>query len=867
MRYQYEKQSGQYNNSMEFYENTILWKNAFDPKGDGFDKPRSVLVIAYQDFRNRVAILLQQIQKELPALTLHDITHVDSLWRIASEIAGPDFDLNPAEAFVLGSAFLLHDAAHCRAAYSGGISELQQTTEWQDSAAQRGIALDNLIEGSEAFQTVLFDTLRVLHPNQAKKLPFARWPSNEGGDGLYLIPHDELRCAYGHLIGEIAASHWWHPQELESIAHRKPAAPVCLEPANWTVDMLKVSLLLRTADAAHIDARRAPRFLMVMNQPQGISKEHWQFQARLHQPKCDLKRGELVISGNPFPETELSSWWLAYDSACLANKELAAADLLLKDNHRLQRLAVRSVAGTHSPETFSLHVPTDGWYPVDAAIKITNIKSVVERFGGEKLYGNDPSAALRELLQNAVDAVHACRSLGGLDVNQGEIEIALENTSGGYWLHVTDTGIGMSRFVLTEVLLDFGRSFWRSVDLRGEWSGLSSSNFEAIGQFGIGFFSVFMLGEQVRIITRRYEQKDGEVSQWLLSFSDGTNKRPTLRTPVGDERLKKHGTKVSVLINQEKLNELCKKQSNLSRKIDSSSISFVQTCARLAPAVDINLYVKNCGKDRQLAVRANDWLSLPSIDLLRRINPGYLESTSANQFGLWTHLSELYDDTGSIIGRCAVQPFLSLRGHYGIGVINGLLAGNVVGIAGIVVSKPQSDLARLEAVPVVTLSATQLWAENQKEMLLKYEKLSANHSALLAFFGASHTALKMGKFGGQTVSYEEFIDFTRKLHEVVVHRGGIDYDDDDVLRKDFENDFDIIENLLELPQMMLHPRWLDQINTDNPVCESWSLDSALEASLVAAWGQVNWEEEIVTVGYVNGNEISRKCRIATRLVK
>ena len=143
---------------MEFYENTILWKNAFDPKGDGFDKPRSVLVIAYQDFRNRVAILLQQIQKELPALTLHDITHVDSLWRIASEIAGPDFDLNPAEAFVLGSAFLLHDAAHCRAAYSGGISELQQTTEWQDSAAQRGIALDNLIEGSEAFQTVLFDT-------------------------------------------------------------------------------------------------------------------------------------------------------------------------------------------------------------------------------------------------------------------------------------------------------------------------------------------------------------------------------------------------------------------------------------------------------------------------------------------------------------------------------------------------------------------------------------------------------------------------------------------------------------------------------------------------------------------------------------
>jgi hypothetical protein len=227
---------------------------------------------------------------------------------------------------------------------------------------------------------------------------------------------------------------------------------------------------------------------MAINQPQGVSKEHWQFQARLHQPKCDLERGELVISGNPFPEKELSAWWLAYDSACLANKELAAADLLLKDNRRPQRLAARSVAGTHSPEAFALHVPTDCWYPVDTAIKITDIKLVVERFGGEKLYGNDPSAALRELLQNAVDAIHACRSLHGLDQNEGEIEIALEDTSEGHWLHVTDNGIGMSRYVLTEVLLNFGRSLWRSTDLRGEWSGLSSSDFEAIGQFGIGFF-------------------------------------------------------------------------------------------------------------------------------------------------------------------------------------------------------------------------------------------------------------------------------------------------------------------------------------------------------------------------------------------
>lgn len=850
---------------MDLYECTSLWKNAFENKNDGFDYPRSTLKTAYQDIRVRVSLLLQQIQKELPILTLHDITHVDSLWRIASEIAGPDFDLNPAEAFVLGGAFLLHDAAHCRAAFPGGLAELQQTTEWRDCATQRGLAPESLLEGTEIFQAVLFDTLRVLHPKQAIKLPFARWSSGAAGENLYLFPHDELREAYGHIIGEIAESHWWHPHALEGIADKNPAAPPYLAPANWTVDVLKVAVLLRTADAAHIDKMRAPRFLMVMNQPQGTSREHWEFQARLNQPKCIPERNELLFSGSPYPESELSAWWLAFDSACLANKELVASDHLLRDNHRTQRLAARSVAGSYSPEAFSKHVPTNGWHPVDTNIKITDIKTLVERFGGAKLYGNDPSAALRELLQNAVDAVHACRSLGGLDPDEGDIEVAIQKTAGGYWLHVTDTGIGMSRYVLTEILLDFGRSFWRSADLRGEWSGLSSSGFEAIGQFGIGFFSVFMLGDRVQVISRRYEYKSGEPSQWLLDFSDGTNKRPTLREPISQEKLRKHGTRVSVLINQEKLAALCTKQNNWFTRNNSSSISIGQACARLAPAIDVNLYVKENEETRQIVVKANDWLSLSSIDLLRRIVPGYLKTTSANQFGFWTHLSELYDDSGNIVGRCAIQPFTYLESNLGIGVVKGLLAGTVNGVAGIIMSRSQSDLARKEAIPIISLSALQQWAESQKEILLMNNKLGTHHSALLAHFGASHNELKIGEIGGNDVSFEEFVDFINELDEIIVHSGGINYDsDDNVIEKDFENNLDIVDNVIILSRLMLHLTSRDQINDRNINCESWSLESALDEALKTAWGGVGWGEEFVTVGYVDGSEISRKCRVATR---
>ena len=107
---------------MADYQLSPLWQQAFLHQDDGLDVQRDILMTAYTEFRKRVSLLVAQIHKDMPSLTVHDITHIDALWWTASEIAGPDYPLNPAEAFVLGGAFLLHDAAHCMAAYPGGIN-------------------------------------------------------------------------------------------------------------------------------------------------------------------------------------------------------------------------------------------------------------------------------------------------------------------------------------------------------------------------------------------------------------------------------------------------------------------------------------------------------------------------------------------------------------------------------------------------------------------------------------------------------------------------------------------------------------------------------------------------------------------------
>ena len=114
-----------------------LWQRTLADQADSLSPQREILRQAFLLFRERTAQLVGEIGGLLPQLTVHDITHLDALWRVADEIAGPDYPLNPAEAFVLGGAFLLHDAAHVLAAYEDGLAGIKDSIEWKDLIAQR----------------------------------------------------------------------------------------------------------------------------------------------------------------------------------------------------------------------------------------------------------------------------------------------------------------------------------------------------------------------------------------------------------------------------------------------------------------------------------------------------------------------------------------------------------------------------------------------------------------------------------------------------------------------------------------------------------------------------------------------------------
>ena len=112
---------------------------------DSENGERERLRASYLSLRQHVAVLLNELPRSVPDLTVHDVSHVDALWETASMVCGDRQALNPAEAYVLGAAFALHDAAMGLAAYPDGIVEAMGTRAWQDLVAATFVE----IEGGE----------------------------------------------------------------------------------------------------------------------------------------------------------------------------------------------------------------------------------------------------------------------------------------------------------------------------------------------------------------------------------------------------------------------------------------------------------------------------------------------------------------------------------------------------------------------------------------------------------------------------------------------------------------------------------------------------------------------------------------------
>ena len=125
---------------------------------------------------------------------------------------------------------------------------------------------------------------------------------------------------------------------------------------------------------------------------------------------------------------------------------------------------------------------------------------------------------LRELISNSSDALDKLRLAAyrdkELEVDTSDLHIALEIDSDRRTVTVRDNGIGMSRDEVVELIGTIAKSGTAEMlaQLRAarEAGGASEeATAELIGQFGVGFYSSFMVADRVELVTRKAGSHDG----------------------------------------------------------------------------------------------------------------------------------------------------------------------------------------------------------------------------------------------------------------------------------------------------------------------------------------------------------------------
>ena len=177
---------------------------------------------------------------------------------------------------------------------------------------------------------------------------------------------------------------------------------------------------------------------------------------------------------------------------------------------------------------------------------------------------------LRELISNASDAMDklAYKALTDdkVGVDRSQMQITLIPDRSARTLTIRDNGVGMTKEELEANLGTIAKS--GSLQFKKEMAeaeGVSENDLDIIGQFGVGFYSAFMVADKVTVTSKAYGS--GEAWCWESSGADGYTLTPCEKADVGTEivmtlKADSEEEKYDQYLDQNELDRLVKKYSD-----------------------------------------------------------------------------------------------------------------------------------------------------------------------------------------------------------------------------------------------------------------------------------------------------------------
>ncbi|MBC7818571.1 MAG: ATP-binding protein [Planctomycetaceae bacterium] len=548
----------------ESWESTTLWKTL--TASERHDTNAVVTVL--KGWMPTIEAVLKHGGTSPPDFTLHDEMHAFRVAQRMAEITPPDTlsGLSSYEiAFLLMSAYL-HDIGmtpenrkvteHYQYLLAGDVgtltaTEVEEFQRWldddQDGVTPPLCVGKPTIEQLQQANRLLAHYCRHQHNDWSEEWIRKHAPKSAESNP---IPLGTFRDWIDDLI-RLCRSHHYGWEELKS-DHFNPRQ---VGNPGQVLHLRYLACLLRIGDVLEFDPERTPAVVL---SHRAVSPKSVIFWHKDHEISPRLENGRLILAARP------GNAWLyraIEEMVDQIDTELALCRALADDTHfehcpgliaELPHRWILSPAVHRDlkpkPETFVY---------INSSFR-PNTEKVLQILSGTALYG-DPFAAVRELLQNAFDAVREAIAYQRLRRPKSEdralelelgrmhrVELRIERQEDGYWLVCTDSGIGMNKEIIENYLLVSGQSRRHDVaelERRCRKAGFSTGR---TGQFGIGVLSYFMIADRMRIATRRSaDANDGEAHGWKFE-TDGIGRWGELRAHRNSDT----GTRLELHVNE-----------------------------------------------------------------------------------------------------------------------------------------------------------------------------------------------------------------------------------------------------------------------------------------------------------------------------
>ncbi len=194
------------------------------------------------------------------------------------------------------------------------------------------------------------------------------------------------------------------------------------------------------------------------------------------------------------------------------------------------------------------------------------------------LYGNNPEIGIRELLQNALDAVRELKDFGTREnasipddlveiTGDVELKVVYDEKGEPAEIVVSDRGVGMDIDVLKNYFLRAGASFRKSDSWRTSHEDQQGhSRVLRTGRFGVGALAAFLLGDEMQVVTRSFRKPRDQALSFQASLSNEAIEIQYVSAPVG--------TVIRVPLNTRSKNQLSGWSGIPPRSSSSAKIGF-----------------------------------------------------------------------------------------------------------------------------------------------------------------------------------------------------------------------------------------------------------------------------------------------------